>query len=234
MTSAFLGVLLLLQVPTPLSAFDRAKAESLIINRLPCLGCHELGGAGGRIGPSLSDVRQRRTPAYVYGIVKDPQGTVPGTIMPRVPMSEATRRLITSYLVQREPSRPAPASRPESRASPASPGARDPTLDTSLVASAALYARFCAPCHGVRGLGDGYNAANLPVRPTAHADSTYMATRSDDALFDAIAAGGYVMNRSNRMPSFGQTLTGDEIRGLVRYLRRLCRCEGPAWSRDNE
>jgi mono/diheme cytochrome c family protein len=61
-----------------------------------------------------------------------------------------------------------------------------------------------------------------------------MSTRSDDALFDAISAGGYVMNRSNRMPPFGQTLTREQIWGLVRQLRVLCGCEGPAWSRDNK
>jgi mono/diheme cytochrome c family protein len=60
-----------------------------------------------------------------------------------------------------------------------------------------------------------------------------MSRRSDDALFDAIYAGGYIMNRSNRMPPFGQTLAREQIWSLVRYLRTLCRCEGPTWSRDN-
>jgi mono/diheme cytochrome c family protein len=60
-----------------------------------------------------------------------------------------------------------------------------------------------------------------------------MSRRPDDALFDAIAAGGLVMNRSNRMPAFGETLTREEIRSLVRYLRTLCRCAGPSWSTDD-
>jgi hypothetical protein len=59
-----------------------------------------------------------------------------------------------------------------------------------------------------------------------------MARRSDDALFDTIFSGGYIMNRSNFMPPFGATLTRDEIRGLVGHIRTLCRCQGPAWSRD--
>ena len=192
--------------------------------RLPCLGCHELGGEGGTIGPSLSELKRLRTPAYVYAMIRDPQGTVPGTIMPRVPMGEATLELIASYLMQREPTPPFPRLAPPAAPRPDS---------TPAGATAALYAQFCAPCHGVRGGGDGYNAPNLPVRPTAHADKTYMSTRSDDALFDAISAGGYVMNRSNRMPPFGSTLTRQQIWGLVAYLRRLCRCEGPAWSRSN-
>ena len=226
MTSALLGALLLLRIqsapwiPRALSPFDVAKAEWLIRNRLPCLGCHELGGEGGRIGPSLSQLKGRPFPERVYEMIRDPRGG----IMPRVPMSDATRDLIASYLVQREPT-PVPSPRPVPGADRTSPGTGDLAQD--------LYTRYCAPCHGIRGAGDGYNAPFLPVRPTAHADKTYMSRRSDDALFDAIYGGGYIMNRSNRMPPFGQTLAREQIWSLVRYLRVLCGCEGPAWSRDD-
>jgi len=211
--------------PGPLSPFQRAKAEWLIRHRLPCLGCHELGGEGGAVGPSLSELQRSRTADYVYAMIRDPRGTAPNTIMPRVPMTPSTLELITSYLIQREPTSAA------ARPAPAPPNT---AVDRAEPASApALYGRFCAPCHGVRGAADGYNARFLPVKPTAHADSAYMSGRSDDALFDAISAGGYIMNRSNRMPPFGETLTRDHIWELTRYLRTLCRCEGPAWSRDN-
>jgi mono/diheme cytochrome c family protein len=96
----------------------------------------------------------------------------------------------------------------------------------------ALYARWCAGCHGATGRGDGPNAAYLPVRPAAHTDAAAMRTRTDAVLFDMIAGGGAIMNRSPRMPAFGETLTPGEIRALVAHLRTLCRCEGPAWSRD--
>jgi len=216
--SALLGALLLSPPWSPrvLSRFDVAKAEWLIRNRLPCLGCHELGGEGGRIGPSLSQLKGRPFPERVYEQIRDPKGGV----MPRVPMSEATLDLIASYLVQREPT-PAPASVPV------------PAVESSRDVSEDLYARHCSACHGVKGAGDGYNAPFLPVRPTAHAGKAYMSRRSDDALFDAIYGGGYIMNRSNRMPPFGQTLAREQIWSLVRYLRVLCRCEGPAWSLDN-
>jgi mono/diheme cytochrome c family protein len=206
--------------PRSLSPFDVAKAEWLLRNRLPCLGCHELGGEGGRIGPSLSGLKGQRTPEHVYSMIRDPRGG----IMPRVPMSQATLELVASYLVQREPSTSPPVA-------PA-PAVDAPTALRADVA-ANLYARSCAPCHGTRGEGNGYNAAFLPVRPTAHADKAYMSARSDDALFDAIYAGGYIMNRSNRMPPFGRSLAREQIWALVRHLRVLCRCEGPAWSRDN-
>ena len=96
----------------------------------------------------------------------------------------------------------------------------------------ALYGRICSNCHGKRGDGDGWNAAYLPVRPTVHSDAKYMSTRSDHTLHDGIAAGGYILDRSNRMPPFGETLSGAQIDSLVHYIRTLCDCEGPAWSRD--
>ena len=230
MIPALLGAALLLMrvqsapgsppwTPRPLSPFDIAKAEWLLRNRLPCLGCHEVGGDGGRIGPSLSALKGQRAPDYVYAMIRDPRGG----IMPRVPLSPPTLDLIASYLVQREPT-PGPPARDRRVPDQSNLTASDTTAN--------LYARSCSPCHGVKGRGDGYNAPFLPVRPTAHADKAYMSRRSDDALFDAIYAGGYIMNRSNRMPPFGETLARAQIWSLVRYLRTLCGCEGPTWSRD--
>ena len=229
MTPALLGALLLVRVqgaasqppwvPRSLSPFDAAKAESLIRNRLPCLGCHELGGDGGRVGPSLSALKGQRTPDQVYSMIRAPRGSV----MPRVPMNQATLELIASYLVQRAPTQGPPPRAP-------SPAGVSPNVSGDQL-TADLYAQRCAPCHGVGGAGDGYNAPYLPVRPTAHADKAYMSTRSDDALFDTIYGGGYIMNRSNRMPPYGQTLARDQIWALVHYIRKLCSCQGPAWSR---
>jgi mono/diheme cytochrome c family protein len=56
-----------------------------------------------------------------------------------------------------------------------------------------------------------------------------MARRPDDTLFDGIFAGGYILNESNRMPAWGETLSREQIRALVGYLRKLCRCRGPEW-----
>lgn len=203
----------------PLSPFRRAKAEQLLRAKLPCLGCHQLDGEGGRIGPDLSDVGSRRSPDYIAAMLRDPQARRPGIAMPSVPMPPATRALVVDYLAGRGAT---------AEVTDPPPTAPRPLPDDG----PELYRRFCAACHGADGQGDGPNAAFLPVPPTVHADSVYLATRPDDSLYDAIAAGGYVMNRSQRMPPFGETLSPERIRTLVRHLRRLCRCEGPAWSRD--
>jgi mono/diheme cytochrome c family protein len=204
-----------------LSPFERDKAERLLKERLPCLGCHRLDGDGGAIGPDLSNVADRRSADFIRRMVYDPQNTLPGTIMPKTPMPDSWRDLVSRYLAERrgaggeirDPT--PPASRPERPKS-----------------GRELYTRFCAPCHGASGRGDGPNAQYLPVRPTVHADSAYMSQRPDDTLFDGIYGGGYILNRSHRMPAFGLTLTREEIWALVRYLRELCRCQGPDWSRD--
>jgi mono/diheme cytochrome c family protein len=152
-----------------------------------------------------------------------PDSVVPGTIMPRIPMDRSTRDLLVEYLAGRTPSQTARRkSLPEPVARPGGVVARD---------GASLYARYCAPCHGLRGGGDGPNARFLPVPPARHSSSAVMSQRSDDALFDTIYGGGAVMNRSNLMPPYGATLSGGEIRSLVLHIRKLCGCRGPAWSR---
>jgi len=189
----------------------------MLRDRLPCLGCHALGAGGGRLAPDLATVRERRNTAYVAAMLDDPQRTVPGTMMPRVPLPASTRTLLVRYLTGAADV-PAPAT-----AAAPSPG------DTS---GARLYARFCAGCHGAAGGGDGPNAARLPVRPAVHASAGEMARRTDDRLYDAIAAGGESLGRSPRMPPFGATLAPAQIDALVRYIRTLCRCTQPAWAAD--
>ena len=80
--------------------FERQTADLLLRSKLPCLGCHQLNGPGGRIGPDLSGLASRRPPTYVYDMIRDPQGTAPGTSMPRVPMSQRWLEVIASFLLQ--------------------------------------------------------------------------------------------------------------------------------------
>ena len=203
-----------------ISPYSARKARILLHQQLPCLGCHALGDSGGRLAPDLATVRQRRSPEYIAAMIDDPEGTAPGSAMPRTPMLPATRDVIVRYL----------QSLPGNASSAPVPSARGAAVNESSDGRE-LYLRWCAGCHGSSGRGDGPNAAHLPVRPAAHAGNG-MSARSDDALYDTIAGGGAIMNRSPRMPAFGESLSDPQIRALVAYIRTLCRCQGPDWSRD--
>lgn len=196
----------------------KQKARAILETQASCLGCHELDGEGGRLGPSLTLIHRRRSAAYIRAVIENPRGVNPASSMPKPMMPAASLDLITRYLARNASNDPGPDIRPQ--------GARAPYSD------AALYRRWCAGCHGPLGKGDGPNARFLPVKPAAHADSAAMSKRPDDSLYDAIAGGGAVMGKSPRMPAFGETLAPSEIRQLVSYIRALCSCAGPAWSRD--
>ena len=209
------GFPLIAQAPD-LTPFEQEKASILMRTRLSCLGCHEFGGEGGRLAPSLTDVAQRRSREYIRAIVEDPQRVRPGAAMPKVPMPPATRELVIAVL---------------SRGARAEPIVPTPSPGNPPRSASELYGVWCATCHGARGAGDGVNAGSLPVKPAVHASAAAMSARSDDALFDVIAGGGAIAARSPRMPPFGSTLSREEIRSLVAYIRLLCACEGPSWSR---
>lgn len=210
-----------------LSAFSMAKAEVLLMEKLSCLGCHQLGDEGGRIGPDLSSLGSRLKPSFVQQIINDPQHTVPGTIMPKISMPEKTQKLIVNYLLQQEKT-----SRSEGYISLI----ENPVILANREgnSTAKTYLFYCASCHGSEGNGKGYNSQFLGVSPTRHADPDYMSMRPDDTLFDGIFAGGYILNKSHMMPPWGSTLTNDQILDLVQYIRTLCDCTGPAWSTDNQ
>jgi len=210
--------------PSPeLTPFARTKAETLLRDQLPCLGCHTLDGKGGKLAPELATVRSRRDPVYIARVVADPQGTVPGTLMPHTPMSHDWRVLIVRYL-----------GGDATMLTTASAGPKAGSAGTPDSAGAALYARYCTGCHGPQGRGDGPNAGSLPVPPARHASKEAMSARSDDALYDTIAGGGAIMNRSARMPAYGTTLSPAQIHTLVRHIRSLCGCQGPSWSNDGQ
>jgi len=212
-----------LSQPSALTPFQRQKAETLLQDGLSCLGCHRFRGKGGMLAPALDDVRARRDPAYIAAIVADPARTRPGVLMPRARMPLRDRALIIRYFGG-DPAAGYTTSGATGASLPPS-GETDP---------ARLYATWCAGCHGGAGQGNGPNAKFLPVAPARHADASLTGMRSDDWLFDMIAGGGAIMNRSARMPAFGGSLSPSDMRGLVRYIRSLCRCEGPAWSRGQD
>jgi cbb3-type cytochrome oxidase cytochrome c subunit len=64
-----------------------------------CIGCHSVGGLGGKVGPALDDVGLRRSPEWMLQHFRDPQSVTPGSVMPRFGFSETEARALTDFLL---------------------------------------------------------------------------------------------------------------------------------------
>lgn len=207
------------------SQFASNKIELLLDEQLSCLGCHALDGKGGKIGPELSNLGARLNASYIASIISNPAAAMPGTIMPKISMHDNLRKQLIGYLTHNRDT--------TTRKNYLSLIDHPIVLPNENLDAESIYLSKCASCHGVKGNGDGFNAAFLPTPPTNHADSKHMSSRPDDTLFDGVYAGGYILNKSHTMPPWGNALTSIEIQGLVKYMRELCDCKPPKWSTDN-
>ncbi|MBI3325838.1 MAG: cytochrome c [Nitrospinae bacterium] len=86
-----------------------------------------------------------------------------------------------------------------------------------------VYAQFCASCHGETGKGDGPAAPALTPKPKDLSDKGYMGTKSDEQLFKVVKEGGAAGGLSPLMPPWGTSLTDDQIRDVIAYLRSLAK-----------
>lgn len=87
------------------------------------------------------------------------------------------------------------------------------------------YKFYCSQCHGFTGKGDGINVTkDMAVTPRNHTDSKVMSELSDTDIENAIKDGGPANSKSPLMPPWGKTMTSDEIKDMVKYLRKLCNC----------
>jgi mono/diheme cytochrome c family protein len=89
--------------------------------------------------------------------------------------------------------------------------------------TATLFTELCSVCHGVGGKGDGPSAQGLEPKPADFTNCKAMAKDSDDVLFKIVKGGGQSAGRSTVMPAWGDSLSDQQIRGLVKYIRGLCK-----------
>jgi len=88
----------------------------------------------------------------------------------------------------------------------------------------AIYKVNCTPCHGMKGEGDGPKAEELKIKPQDHTNASYMSTRTDKQLKYVIRNGGISISKSPFMPAWKGTLSDNQIKAVVKYLRKLCSC----------
>jgi len=201
----------------PISAFQSRKVERLLNDFLPCLGCHELNGKGGKIGPNLSNAGNRLSDGYIKMAIQAPHMVMPESIMPKTAMDPKLMPLLQSYFSQKiNEEKHQYLNLIEHQPYPIS----------------TQYSSTCAPCHGLQGKGNGFNAINLPVKPGNLADAVVISQRADHTLFETIYGGGRIMNKSHFMPGWGQKLSREEIVKQVAQIREFCKCSPPDWSKD--
>jgi ubiquinol-cytochrome c reductase cytochrome b subunit len=80
------------------SAPDFAVDGAMIFQKNGCAGCHQVNGAGGKIGPELNGVANRRSEAWVIQHFQNPQMMSPKTPMPAYKFNETDMQNEVSYL----------------------------------------------------------------------------------------------------------------------------------------
>jgi copper transport protein len=88
-----------------------------------------------------------------------------------------------------------------------------PASPSSIAAGAELYQKQCTACHGVEGLGNGPQAANLEPPPANM--RIHVPLHDDRELYGFISQGF----PGTAMPAYADGLTHEEIWNLVNYLR---------------
>jgi cytochrome c oxidase subunit 2 len=64
-----------------------------------CAMCHAIGGQGGKIGPDLSDVGNKRDNDWLKKFLKDPKGTIPNAKMLPVKATDEEVAALVDYLL---------------------------------------------------------------------------------------------------------------------------------------
>jgi mono/diheme cytochrome c family protein len=78
------------------AADDRRGQE--LYTQLGCAACHQLGTAGGYVGPELSNSGNRLKPGWIAAWLTSPNTYKPGTLQPDYGLSPADARALTAYL----------------------------------------------------------------------------------------------------------------------------------------
>ncbi len=86
---------------------------------------------------------------------------------------------------------------------------------------------YCAQCHGLDGDGKGPNVTkDFPVSPRNFTSAAEMNKLSDADVRNVILDGGPALSKSPMMPPWSKTLSAEDVDALIKYLRKLCQCEG--------
>lgn len=85
-----------------------------------CSSCHELNGAGGHIGPDLTNIGERRPLSFLEAFTRDPASVLPGSTMPafKNKLSDEQIKDISAYLFSQKAGATTPTPSPTSSPPP--------------------------------------------------------------------------------------------------------------------
>jgi len=75
-----------------------ARRGQELYAQLGCAACHQMGTAGGYVGPELSHTGDRLTPGWIAAWLTSPTTYKPGTLQPDYGLSRTDARALTAYL----------------------------------------------------------------------------------------------------------------------------------------
>jgi len=138
--------------------------------------------------------------------------------MKRIPGSVAAGSLLLACLCALL-IRPAAAGKPKDAHEVHEALQRAPTDSASIAAGGKSFAKYCVPCHGAGGHGDGPAGAALKPRPRDFTSTKNLRSENDGELFEVIKDGGASEKLSAMMPAWGGSLNKTQIWQLVAYVR---------------
>jgi len=115
----------------------------------------------------------------------------------------------------------APETAPAPEAAAPAPAAEGDVKLGDAAKGKAIYDTYCVTCHGPTGKGDGPAAASLPKKPADHSDGNFMNRLANEELYKAVKEGGQAIGKSNAMPPWGGTLSDDQVKDVLGYVRSL-------------
>jgi mono/diheme cytochrome c family protein len=180
-----------------------------------CIGCHSVGGHGGKVGPALDEVTKRHGNDWIVQHFRDPAAITPGTVMPKFDFTEPEIRALTSFLVSLTETNVVGFMRVPAQASPEERGK-------------AVYRKFgCAGCHGPNGEG---GVPNPNAKPDQKVPPLTGAKDATDVYLEAYITEGQptIAQLDEKgpkpplyMPAWGDKISEGELADLVKYLQSL-------------
>lgn len=207
------------QLVTP-GAFDPSTLTELevrlggrLYREKSCAGCHQIPGENGPVGGPVSthflDAGRRYAPDWLYAFNKKPSAFAPHSGEYEPDATERQLRWVTGYLLTLgvdEVEHAQPWKGPAFRTASAERGGE-------------VFKTYCAQCHGLEGGGNGPSAAGLEPRP-----AKLSAMRLDQLelryLYEIVFFGGKAVGKSELMPDWGMTLSGQQVADVITYLRQ--------------